>query len=96
MAWELTDSFLTKEEAEKDCCLVALVSEYILEVSPRMPMLSQGETSGVLRASRETLPPLSYSSVSLNELSMDDFLYDDCDVEDRPVDVLELPLRKDE
>lgn len=49
-----------------------------------------------LRASRETLPPLSYSSVSLNELSMDDFLYDDCDVEDRPVDVLELPLRNDE
>lgn len=53
MAWELTDSFLTKEEAEKDCCLVALVSEYILEVSPRMPMLSQGETSGVLKQGYE-------------------------------------------
>ena len=58
MAWELTDSFLTKEEAEKDCCLVALVSEYILEVSPRMPMLSHGETSGVLKQGYEEVAVL--------------------------------------
>ena len=45
IAWEETDSFLTKDEAENDCCWLA----NIFEVSPRMPMLSQGEISAGLK-----------------------------------------------
>ena len=48
MACEETDSFLTKEDAEKECSLEMLVSAYILEVRPRMPMLSHGEIIGAL------------------------------------------------
>ena len=49
IACEETDSFLTKEDAEKECSLEMLVSAYILEVRPRMPMLSQGEIIGALQ-----------------------------------------------
>ena len=49
MACEETDSFLTKEDAEKECSLEMLVSAYILEVRPRMPMLSHGEIIGALQ-----------------------------------------------
>lgn len=50
MACEETDSFLTKEDAEKECSLEMLVSAYILEVRPRIPMLSHGEIIGALSA----------------------------------------------
>ena len=49
IACEETDSFLTKEDAVKECSLEMLVSAYILEVRPRMPMLSQGEIIGALQ-----------------------------------------------
>ena len=50
MACEVTDSFLRKLEAveEKLPALAELVSEYILEERPRMPMLSHTLISGVL------------------------------------------------
>ena len=50
MACEVTDSFLRKLEAveEKDPALAELVSEYILEERPRIPMLSHTLISGVL------------------------------------------------
>ena len=48
MAWELTDSFLIKLELEKIPCFMVEVSEYILDDNPRMPILSQGDISGVL------------------------------------------------
>ena len=50
MASEVTDSFLRKLEAveEKDPALAELVSEYILEERPRIPMLSHTLISGVL------------------------------------------------
>ena len=53
IACEETDSFLTKEDAEKECSLEMLVSAYILEVRPRIPMLSHGEIIGALQ--RENL-----------------------------------------
>ena len=50
MACEVTDSFLRKLEAveEKLPALAELVSEYILEERPRIPMLSHTLISGVL------------------------------------------------
>ena len=50
MACEVTDSFLRKLEAveEKLPALAELVSEYILEDRPRIPMLSHTLISGVL------------------------------------------------
>jgi len=63
MAWEDIDSFLMKDEAEKELCL-RLVAEYILELRPRMPMLSQELVSGVLRLSGDTFPGLEPSPFS--------------------------------
>jgi hypothetical protein len=106
MTYEESDSFLTKEEAEKEFSLVMLVSEYILEQSPRMPMSSQGEMAGVLRDSRETLRDLGVSSVSRKESVLDcllrlleDLLAEDDLCDDCPkLAVLEflVPLRKEE
>ena len=44
----VTDSLLIKLELEKIPSLLVEVSAYILEESPRIPMLSQGDISGVL------------------------------------------------
>ena len=57
MACEVTDSFLRKLEAveEKLPALAELVSEYILEERPRIPMLSHTLISGVLDRGRSIL-----------------------------------------
>ena len=48
IAWELTDSLLIKLELEKIPSFMLEVSEYILDDRPRIPILSQGDISGVL------------------------------------------------
>ena len=44
----LTDSLLIKLELEKMPSFMLEVSEYILDDRPRIPILSQGDLSGVL------------------------------------------------
>ena len=67
MTWELTDCFLTM--LVKAPALAVLESENILELSPRIPMLSQGWISGVLRKSYKVLMRLSLSYDGLKLLN---------------------------